>query len=340
MKCNGLDLNLFQFDYDLTFAAFFLNADKTIYARYGIRTSGEHADEDVHLSGLAKTMQAVVDLHSNYPSNKESLAAKQPINSLFNVPEEYSALDHFKPALNYEKNVAKSCIHCHQVRDAIRFELRMADKPLPEKLFYPFPSPSTIGLTLDPKSIATVESVEPDSPMADSGILKEDEIISINGQSIESSADFVWMLHHCEQVKWDLKVQRDNENLDLVLNFPDGWRKKSDIDWRPTSWDMRRMATGGAIFVDIESSTREKLEIVAGQTALRVKHVGKYGHHARALKAGVRVNDILIEVDGRTDLMTESAIIEYALQVKKPGESITFVLLRNGRRKKATIVLQ
>ena len=31
IQCNSLALDLFQFEYDLTFAAFFLNADKTIY---------------------------------------------------------------------------------------------------------------------------------------------------------------------------------------------------------------------------------------------------------------------------------------------------------------------
>ena len=39
---NSLDLELFQFDYDLTFAAFFMNADRTIYGRYGTRSSQEN----------------------------------------------------------------------------------------------------------------------------------------------------------------------------------------------------------------------------------------------------------------------------------------------------------
>jgi hypothetical protein len=39
VQANALDLALFQFDFDLTFAAFFMNADKTIYGRYGTRSS-------------------------------------------------------------------------------------------------------------------------------------------------------------------------------------------------------------------------------------------------------------------------------------------------------------
>jgi len=39
VQANGLDLELFQFDYDLTFSIFFMNGDKTIYGRYGTRSS-------------------------------------------------------------------------------------------------------------------------------------------------------------------------------------------------------------------------------------------------------------------------------------------------------------
>ena len=39
----GMDLSLFQFDYELTWAVFLLNADKTIYGRYGYGMSTEAA---------------------------------------------------------------------------------------------------------------------------------------------------------------------------------------------------------------------------------------------------------------------------------------------------------
>jgi hypothetical protein len=35
IQANGMDLSWFQFDYDQTFAVFFMNADKTIYGRFG-----------------------------------------------------------------------------------------------------------------------------------------------------------------------------------------------------------------------------------------------------------------------------------------------------------------
>ena len=44
---NARNLELFQFDYDLTFAAFFMNAYITIYGRYGTRSSQEKPERDI-----------------------------------------------------------------------------------------------------------------------------------------------------------------------------------------------------------------------------------------------------------------------------------------------------
>src|SRR3989442_14557967 len=51
VQANALDLALFQFDYDLTFAAFFVNADRTIYGRYGSRSDRKDATKDISIEG-------------------------------------------------------------------------------------------------------------------------------------------------------------------------------------------------------------------------------------------------------------------------------------------------
>ena len=340
MKCNGLDLSLFQFDYDLTFAALFLNADRTVYARYGLRTAYD-ADKDVAIEGLVGTMQGVLDLHRNYPNNKESLNGKQPNPVEHQFPEEYEALDHFKPTLNYDSQVAKSCIHCHQVRDARRWALRNDDLDFPEELLYPYPAPHTVGIEFDVKSTATIKSVSTGSIAATAGLAAGDTLKSVNDQPIVSAADLVWVLHNsADGDSLDVIANRRAEEVGLELKLPQGWRKTADIEWRPTSWDMRRMATGGAVFEAVEDSVRERLDIPSDQTLLHVKHVGQYGHHARAKKAGVKKGDYLVGVDGRTDFLTESSIIEYAIQDKKAGDDLTFELLRNGRKFTAKIKLQ
>ena len=76
VQANALDLTLFQFDYDLTFAAFFVNADRTIYGRYGSRSDRKDATKDISIEGLRQALVGALDLHRHYPANKASLAGK------------------------------------------------------------------------------------------------------------------------------------------------------------------------------------------------------------------------------------------------------------------------
>ena len=42
VEMEGVDLRVFQFDSDQSWTAFFLNADKTIYGRYGSRNRASY----------------------------------------------------------------------------------------------------------------------------------------------------------------------------------------------------------------------------------------------------------------------------------------------------------
>ena len=56
VSTNGLDLSLFQFDTDQSWAVFLLNADQTIYGRFGTRSHRTEWYGDVSLSGMAKAL--------------------------------------------------------------------------------------------------------------------------------------------------------------------------------------------------------------------------------------------------------------------------------------------
>ncbi len=56
VSTNGLDLSLFQFDTDQSFAVFMLNADRTIYGRFGTRS---HRTVAVFWSTCAVAKQAM-----------------------------------------------------------------------------------------------------------------------------------------------------------------------------------------------------------------------------------------------------------------------------------------
>src|SRR5437764_12458207 len=74
ISANGLDLSLFQFDTDQSFAVFLMNADGTIYGRFGTRSDQRHWTDDVSIDGLAKAPDGALALHTDYTANHEALA--------------------------------------------------------------------------------------------------------------------------------------------------------------------------------------------------------------------------------------------------------------------------
>lgn len=142
---NGLDLSLFQFDYDQSFAIMFLNADGTIYGRYGTRSHRTNWSGDVSLVGLGKAMQEVLQLHENYPKNKPSLVNKKGPKPDFASPELFPSLKtKYTSKLDYEGKVVQSCIHCHQVGEAIRKIFVWVNRRFLKKCFFPIPTPNQL----------------------------------------------------------------------------------------------------------------------------------------------------------------------------------------------------
>jgi hypothetical protein len=344
VSTNGLDLSLFQFDYDQSFATFFLNAEGTIYGRFGTRSHRTNWVGDVSLDGLAKALQGALELHADYPKNKDVLAAKRGPAPEFAVPEAAPMLKaKYGPKLNYEGNVVQSCIHCHQIGDAQKAVYRAKGEPLPGKVLFPYPHPKSQGLILDPKERATVLKVEPGSTAAQAGFKPGDVIRTLDGQPLLSIADVQWVLHRqsgngAQGMK--ATVLRDGKPVELSWTLPSGWRQADNISWRTSSWGLRRMATGGMLLEELTAEERAKAGLPATGTALRAKHVGAYGPHAAAKNAGFQVGDVIVSFDGKTDLARETDLFAYALTAREPGDKVTVTVLRGGKRLELTLPMQ
>ena len=345
VHANGLDLSLFQYDYDQSFAAFFLNADKTIYGRYGTRSHQRESKDDVHIDGFARALEGALALHKQYPAVKKSLLAKHGGKPLFPVPEKSAMLrGKYGPKLKYESNnatLSRSCIHCHQVGEAQRHVFRSQGKPIPEKVLFPYPHPKAIGLIMDPKEMATVKAVKTGSLAAEAGVRVGDKIVSLEGQPLLSIADIQWVLHNSgETAKLNAVVKRKGTQQTIVLTLPKGWRRLDTIAWRASSWSLRRMGTGGLRLELLPAAERKRLDIADGQMALRVQHVGQYGPHAAAKRAGFRKGDVLISFDGKTDLHSDSDLLAYAVNHRKAGDKVPVVVLRGRRKVTLTLPMQ
>jgi serine protease Do len=58
IQMNGVDLKTFQFDYDMTFAVFFMNADKTIY---GSRSDIKEAQREISMESLVEALKGALE---------------------------------------------------------------------------------------------------------------------------------------------------------------------------------------------------------------------------------------------------------------------------------------
>ncbi len=342
VQANALDLSLFQFDYDLTFAAFFMNADKTIYGRFGTRSDTKDATRDISIEGFRKALVSALEWHKQYPANKDLFRDKRQAESKHKTPAEYPSLrGKFKATLNYDKNVARSCMHCHQIHNARQRLYRSQRKPVPDHIIYPWPLPTVVGLSLDPREMAKVRQVTKDSLAEQAGFRSGDEIQSINGQPILSIADVQWVLHTARDGnKLKAKVVRNGQEQSLDISLERGWRTKEDISWRTTSWDLRRMAAGGLHLIRLPDRDRRKAKLTGKEMALFVDHVGQYGEHAVAKRAGFRHDDIIVSFDGRTDLMSETELFAYVLKKRMAGEVVPVTLIRGGGRLKLKLRMQ
>ena len=337
-----MDLSLFQFDYDLTFAAFFMNADKTIYGRYGSRSDDKDAEKDISLEGFRAALIGAQELHRKYPANKVALSGKQPRPVQFRRPEDFPSLaGKYQSTISYTGKVAQSCLHCHQVRDAERMWYRAEKKPIPDEVLYPWPMPDVVGFRFDSGKKATLREVIAESPAARAGFNARDEFISLEGQPLLSTADVHWILHGMTfGGVLRAEILRNGKRIPLALNLPEGWRLKSDISWRPTSWELRRMGTGGLVLEDLGERERAKRNLPETAMALLVEYVGQYSDHAAGKRAGFQKGDVILDIDSESGRMTESELFRFLLQRKMKGDRVRATVLRDQTKHSLELPMQ
>jgi serine protease Do len=341
INANALDLARFQFDYDLSLTAMIFHADGTVLGRFGSWQHQKNKD-DRATDGFRAALNAALALHKSYPAIKASLSGKQGAPIAFKSPVEIPSLSgKYTRDLNWQGKVVQSCVHCHMIGDALRTVAREQKKPMPDELIWPFPAPETIGLTLSQEHAARVTAVAAGSPADQGGLKPGDDIAALDGQPLISSADLSWVLHRAPATgKLTAAVKRGGIAATLPLALPAGWRSQSDISRRVGTWDMRGMATGGLVLEDVPDVERGTLNVKDDQLALRVKHVGQYGTHAAAKHAGWQQNDVLVEINGLTNRMSEGALIGHLLQKHQAGEKLKATVLRGGKRVNLTLPMQ
>ncbi len=341
INANALDLSLFQFDYDLSFSALIFNADRTIYGRFGSWTHQKN-QHDKSTAGFKRVLEAALQIHRGYPANKLSLAGKQGVSTPYATPINIPTLDgKYRMELDWKGKVVPSCVHCHQIGDALRLVHRNKGEPVPSELIYPMPAPETIGLTLAQEGVAKVEAVAKDSVASRAGLQAGDDVVSLNDQRLISIADFSWALHRAPASGIiPAMVKRGSEMKSLTFALPDGWRSQSDISKRVGTWGMRGMAFGGMVLEDLPDEARTTRELKKGDLALLVKSVGQYGKHAAAKKAGFQKDDVILRLGEIGSRLTEGELLGALLQKHHVGEDLPATVLRGEQRVELKLPMQ
>lgn len=341
INANSLDLTKFQFDFDLSFSTLFFNGDGTVYGRFG-SWSHQKNSADQTLAGYKKALESALAIHLGYPANKAGLALKQPAPTPYVNPTDMPKLaERYKRDLDWNGKVVGSCIHCHMIGDAMRASYREQRKPVPDEWVFPMPAPETIGMTLAPDRVAQVSTVVAGSVADKAGVKAGDEITTFAGQPLVSSADVAWALHRTgESAKHELVVKRGGQETSLTLDLPAGWKKDTDTSGRVSAWSMRGMAAGGLNLLDLTDEERKQRGLGTEGMALWVKGLGMYGPHAAAKKAGFQKEDVLTEVDGIKDRITESRLHGHLMQARFKGDQVPVKVLREGRTIELSLPMQ
>jgi S1-C subfamily serine protease len=281
-------------------------------------------------------------VHKAYPANRSELAGKRGAAPEFPVPEQFPTLrGKYGPKLDYEGNVVRSCIHCHQIGDAQRAHHLQKDGAIPDRVLFPYPHPKSLGLVMDPQERALVKRVEANSPAAAAGFAAGDVITRMAGQPLLSIADIQWVLQQvpAEGGRVMAEVRRGGEPLTspLTLELPAGWRRLDDIAWRASSWELRRHGLGGLYLKALDADGRESLRVEDNTMALRAQHVGEFAPHDRAKRAGFRKGDVVVAFDGRKDFLRETDLLAYALDLAKVGKQVEVDIVRDGQKVRLTL---
>src|SRR5438477_8301428 len=129
----GVDLDLFDFDYDLTWMGFFLGADGQVYGRYGGRDP-DSPDSRVSLAGLRYALQAALERHRRGPGGQRPVRRRPP-----RTVDDYPASRRLSE---------RACVHCHQVYDLRRESLQAEGRWRLDEVWV-YPLPENVGLTLE-----------------------------------------------------------------------------------------------------------------------------------------------------------------------------------------------
>jgi hypothetical protein len=312
----GVNLDIFDFDYDCTWYAFFLRPDGTVLGRYGGRDA-ESAGKWLSLGGLRHAMERALARH------RSESAATAPAPAKGRTAEQYPAA---------RRLAEGACIHCHHINEFGREAELAAGTWRPDSVWV-YPPPANVGLTLDPDRGDRVRAVAPGSAADRAGLRAGDRLVTVGGWPVASFGDVQYALHRApERGTLRLTWERAGRPTRGALALAPGWRQ-ADVSWR---WSLQNFGPSPGVYgEDLGPAEKAALGLGAKQLAFRQ---GSFVPPL-AQQAGIQQNDVIVGADGRHLELTARQFEVYVRLNYRAGDRITYNVLRDGKRRDVTLKL-
>ncbi len=325
----GVDLSTYVFDYDLTMAILLMNADGRIYHQYGNRDA---SGPESHLSmeSLTRVMRGGLEDHAAYSPGKIGKAMKE--HSVEELPT---------MAERVKSGKAPKCFHCHMVNQA-HDELALRKKRFDPSVAWRWPGAKQVGIVVDRDDQSLVAEVFDGSTAAKAGLRAGDRLVTMGARRVRSEGDLQWVLENTSDRGASVPVtyDRGGETDRAVLKLAKGWREGDAKDlWRSSMWRLSpKPGFGGP---PLKPAEKEKLGIDVESFAFRVNYIVTWGANSytgrNAEKAGIRKNDIIVSVAGKSDFESMHHFHAWFRLTRKIGEKVPIEILRNGKAKTLTL---
>jgi serine protease Do len=306
-RIDNADLNLFEFDYDLTFMVFFLNAEEKVYARYGGRDS-ENADRRQSLAGLLYTMNSVLQMHEREDKSFAPKSQETP-----------------KLLRDLGRRPGGRCMHCHEVKEVLHDRLEKAGQGSREQA-YRYPPPDNLGFVLEVDRGNVVREVKDGSVAAKAGLKPGDVVRQLGGVPVHSFGDAQFALDRAPKTGTiEIAWQRGEERLQEKLELAPGWRK-TDVSWRPS---IRYLVPYARLYgAELTAEEKKALDLPQQQLAFRQKDIVP----PQAADAGIRPGDIILGLDGHRLETNVDGFIHFVRSHYLIGDQAKVNLIRDGKR--------
>lgn len=335
----GVNLELFQFDYDLTFSALLMNADGTVYHRFGGRDE-RGPEQWLTLGSLETLLRHTLEDDREYRATlaRDAEPLREPIAQTSPARAELV----LERVPSFKKRDKGECIHCHSIQPAL-YEEALAAGSWTESRRWRYSSPRRIGFDLDREDQARLIEVMAGSSAWRAGLRVGDRLHRLAGVEVMSATDVMFQLDRFPAAGGELlaEVEREGQGLRLSLPLAADWKLGTPLEfaWRPFKWGFTPAPGFGGRRLEREQLVERGL-IDAGQEgelpfALRVTYLVTWGENQRygraAAAAGLREGDLLTAVAGKRDFVSGDHLHAWWRLTREAGEVLDLEIQREGK---------